>query len=217
MINGLKLFFAGFGISFFGSIPPGTLNMTTLHLSAFDSINTALWFAFGAIIIEMFYAAFAVTLLHRINVPIQWKKGVEWIFAVVLVIYGGYILYYEILNPTNNTVENVSFSGSAFLFGVSLSFVNPVQVPFWIFWGTVLKQRNLLNNRKSSILLYTISAGAGAITLLTIYTFLAGEYQWWINQHQHAFMIFYGAVFLMLGIIQVWRNTLTNRNRTIIE
>jgi threonine/homoserine/homoserine lactone efflux protein len=209
--KGLKLFMSGFAISFLGSMPPGTLNMTTLHLAAFNSISAALWFAFGAIIIEMFYAAFAVTLLHRINIPDKWKKGTLWIFAIGLILYGCFVLYTVLYYPENTGVDKVSFSGSAFLFGVSLSIVNPIQVPFWLFWGTVLKQRNLLANSKTSIILYTISAGAGALSLLTIYSFLAGENRFWINQHQYSFMIFYGAVFLMLGIIQVWRNLIGSK------
>lgn len=214
MTKNLKLFFAGLAISFFGSMAPGTLNMTTLHVSAFDSVQSALWFAFGAVIIEMVYAALAVTLLHRIKVPLKWKETAEWIFVFGLISYGGFVLYSQFFNAPSPTIEKVSFSGSAFFFGMSLSFVNPFQVPFWMFWGTLLKQRNILEQNTTSILLYTISAGIGAFSLLAGYAILGGENRFWINAHQVEFMVFYGSVFLLLGILQAWRSAMGNRNRT---
>ena len=193
---------------------PGTLNMTTLQVSAFDSVQSALWFAFGAVIIEMLYAALAVTMLHRIKIPIKWKKTAEWIFVAGLICYGSYVLYSQFFNAPIPTIEKVSFSGSAFFFGMSLSFVNPFQVPFWMFWGTLLKQRNILDQSTNSILLYTFSAGTGAFSLLAGYAFLGGENRLWINAHQFEFMIFYGSVFLLLGILQAWRSAMGIRNRT---
>ena len=97
---------------------------------------------------------------------------------------------------------------------MSLSFVNPFQVPFWMFWGTLLKQRNILEQNTTSILLYTISAGMGAFSLLAGYAILGGENRLWINAHQVEFMVFYGSVFLLLGILQAWRIAMGNRNRT---
>ena len=214
MTKNLKLFLAGLAISFFGSMAPGTLNMTTLQVSAFDSVQSALWFAFGAVIIEMIYAALAVTLLHRIKIPIPWKESAEWIFVFGLIFYGGYVLYAQFFNAPSATIEKVDFSGSAFFFGMSLSVVNPFQVPFWMFWGTLLKQRNILDQSSTAILIYTVSAGTGAFSLLAGYAILGGENRPWINAHQFEFMVFYGSVFLLLGILQAWRSAMGNRNRT---
>ncbi len=211
------LFFTGLAISFFGSLAPGTLNMTTLHISAFDSVAAALWFAFGAVLIEMLYAALAVTLLHRIKIPSSWKKSAEWTFVFGLLAYGGFVLYSEFFNAPSPTLEKVSFSGSAFFFGMSLSFVNPFQVPFWMFWGTLLKQRNILEQHTRAVVIYTVSAGSGAFLLLATYAIVGGENRLWINAHQFEFMVFYGSVFLLLGLIQAWRNTVGNRNRSGVE
>ena len=217
MTQSIKLFLAGLAISFFGSMAPGTLNMTTLQVSAFDSVSAALWFAFGAVLIEMLYAAFAVTMLHRIKIPLTWKTSAEWIFTFGLLMYGGYVLYSEFFQAPSPTIEKATFTGSAFFFGMSLSFVNPFQVPFWMFWGTLLKQRNILDQRPSSVLIYTVSAGTGAFLLLASYAILGGENRLWINAHQFEFMVFYGGVFLLLGFIQARRNTVGNRNRSHSE
>ena len=87
MTKNLKLFLAGLAISFFGSMAPGTLNMTTLHVSAFDSVQSALWFAFGAVIIEMVYAALAVTLLHRSRVDFCIWINQLWRFCFVFPVF----------------------------------------------------------------------------------------------------------------------------------
>jgi len=214
MTRNIKLFLAGLAISFFGSMAPGTLNMTTLQVSAFDSVQSAIWFACGAVIIEMIYAALAVTLLHRIKIPMSWRKSAEWIFVFGLIFYGGFVLYAQFFNAPSPTIEKVDFSGSAFFFGMSLSFVNPFQVPFWMFWGTLLKQRKILRHSSSAILIYTMSSGMGAFSLLAGYAILGGENRLWINAHQFEFMVFYGSVFLLLGILQAWRSAMGNRNRT---
>lgn len=216
-MKNLKLLVIGIAISFFGSMAPGTLNMTTIHVSAFDSLGAALWFVFGAIIIEMFYAAFAVTLLHRIQIPNQWKKGVQWLFVIGLISYGGYIVYTELFKEPNAAIEKISFTGSAFIFGISISFVTPSQMPFWMFWGTLLKRRNILEDSTSSILIYTLSAGIGAASLLVIYAFLGVENRDWINANQFIFMIFYGSVFLMIGLYQAWRNIMSYLRGSVVE
>ena len=217
MIIKLKLLLIGIAISFFGSMAPGTLNMATIHVSAFDSLGAALWFVFGAVIIEMFYAAFAVTLLHRIKIPNQWKKGVQWLFVIGLISYGGYILYNELFKVESAAIEKISFTGSAFIFGISMSFVTPSQMPFWMFWGTLLKRRNILDDSTSSILIYTLSAGIGAASLLVIYAFLGVENRDWINDNQFVFMIFYGSVFLMIGLYQAWRNIVSHLRGSVVE
>ena len=217
MIIKLKLLLIGIAISFFGSMAPGTLNMATIHVSAFDSLDAALWFVFGAVIIEMFYAAFAVTLLHRIKIPNQWKKGVQWLFVIGLISYGGYILYTELFKVESAAIEKISFTGSAFIFGISMSFVTPSQMPFWMFWGTLLKRRNILDDSTSSILIYTLSAGIGAASLLVIYAFLGVENRDWINDNQFVFMIFYGSVFLMIGLYQAWRNIVSHLRGSVVE
>lgn len=217
MTQNFKLFLAGLGISFFGSMAPGTLNLTTLQVSVFDSVTAALWFAFGAVIIEMLYAALAVTILHRITIPSGWKSGGEWLFVIGLLAYGSYVVYSEFFHATSPTIEKASFTGSAFFFGMSLSFINPFQVPFWMFWGSLLKQRNLLDTRSSSVIIYTLSAGTGAFSLLFLYAIFGVKYRLWIYDHQFEFMVFYGSVFLLLGLIQAWRNLMGNRNRPGIE
>jgi threonine/homoserine/homoserine lactone efflux protein len=217
MTRNIKLFLAGLAISFFGSMAPGTLNMTTLQVSAFDSVGAALWFAFGAVLIEMLYAALAVTMLHRIKIPLTWKTSAEWIFTFGLLAYGGYVVYSEFFQESTPTIEKANFTGSAFFFGMSLSFINPFQVPFWMFWGTLLKQRNILDQNTSSVFIYTVSSGSGAFLLLASYAILGGENRMWINADHLEFMVFYGSVFLLLGFIQAWRNTVGNRNRSRVE
>jgi hypothetical protein len=180
-------------------------------------LGAALWFVFGAVIIEMFYAAFAVTLLHRIKIPNQWKKGVQWLFVIGLISYGGYILYTELFKVESAAIEKISFTGSAFIFGISMSFVTPSQMPFWMFWGTLLKRRNILDDSTSSILIYTLSAGIGAASLLVIYAFLGVENRDWINDNQFIFMIFYGSVFLMIGLYQAWRNIVSHTRSSVVE
>jgi threonine/homoserine/homoserine lactone efflux protein len=205
------LFIAGFGISFFGSMAPGTLNMTTLQISVFNSVEAALTFAFGAVLIEMMYAALAVTLLHRIRIPLTLKRTVEWIFVMGLITYGAFIVYSTGINSPTPTIEKIEFTGSSFLFGVSLSLINPFQVPFWMFWGMLLKKRGILSSTKQSVGIYTLSAGIGAFSLLALYAVLGGSFRFWITAHQREFVLFYGSIFILLGGIQAYKNV---KNKT---
>jgi threonine/homoserine/homoserine lactone efflux protein len=90
-------------------------------------------------------------------------------------------------------------------------------MPFWMFWGTLLKRRNILDDSTSSILIYTLSAGIGAASLLVIYAFLGVENRDWINDNQFVFMIFYGSVFLMIGLYQAWRNIVSHLRGSVVE
>ena len=70
----LLLFGAGLLISFLGSLPLGTLNITAMQIAIQETIRRALQYALGVAIIELFYVRLSL-------------KGIDWILANKKVFY----------------------------------------------------------------------------------------------------------------------------------
>ncbi len=163
----LKLFSVVFGISLLGSLPIGTLNASIIHYTLKQDFLGAFQFGLGAILVE----ALAVRLSIIFIPKLQGLKKLVWIIYVIafLVILFLALRTLEAAYQMRDFYEVLPFlGGSAFLSGLSLSFINPLHIPFWSGWTLVLKEKNLLEFRPQSLNIYVIalSIGTGSAFLL---------------------------------------------------
>jgi threonine/homoserine/homoserine lactone efflux protein len=91
-----------------------------------------------------------------------------------------------------------------FLLGVSISAINPVQIPFWFIWSTQLIQGKVLHTTFLDFNLFTAGAGIGSVTGLAVYIY-GGK---WViakmkasNKQLNTFM---GIVFILAALWQLY-------------
>jgi len=86
-----------------------------------------------------------------------------------------------------------------------MSALNPVQIPFWFGWSTVLFSKKVLLPRNDHYNSYIIGIGIGTFAgnLLFIYggKFIADK----INNNQHILNWVVGGIFTITAIIQIWK------------
>jgi threonine/homoserine/homoserine lactone efflux protein len=92
-----------------------------------------------------------------------------------------------------------------FVLGVTMSGINPVQIPFWFTWSITLINAGLLMPNDLTYNMFTVGAGTGTIAGLAVYIH-AGN---WIvrklkasNKGMNKFM---GAVFIFTALIQLYK------------
>jgi threonine/homoserine/homoserine lactone efflux protein len=92
-----------------------------------------------------------------------------------------------------------------FVLGVTMSALNPVQIPFWFIWSTYLMSTRMLRSTESDFNIYTIGIGVGTLSGLAIFIF-AGK--WIVNKlkasHQVINLVV-GIIFFISAIIQLYR------------
>ena len=201
MSKHVKILLLGLLISFLGTLPFGTLNMTAFHIAAAQSEDKAIVFAIGVVIVEMIVVRITLSGARRINFKDK--------FAFYLLPFAiGLLLYLSVSSFMSSGNQNPIGSGanlfpmiqSSFLLGLLLSALNPMHVPFWLGWNSVLFEKKALNNKRGMYASYIVGIGTGTVAGLMVFIF-AGTYIF-RNYHQYNYAISFvmGCLYLIFTL-----------------
>lgn len=199
----LNIFLWGMGISFLGSLPLGTLNVAAMQIGIQEGLSEAIWFATGSLIVEMLYVRLSLVGIDWVRKQGKLMKLMEWITLIIIVALaiGSFIAALK----GDGTAKNILLNNHIhrFFLGMFMCAINPVQIPFWFGWSTVLLTKKILqpvNNQYNS---YIIGIGLG--TLLGNSVFIFGG-KWMVqriaNSQQYLNWAI-GGIFTVTAIIQL--------------
>jgi threonine/homoserine/homoserine lactone efflux protein len=159
----VKVFGAGLIISFAGSLPLGMLNVAALQLSISDGYGAAFWFVGGCTVVEMVYVWLSLLMMERIMRHTLVLKALKWVSLILLLALS--LQAFIVASKGGGRVPSVLANQGLhpFIVGIMLMAVNPVQIPFWFGWNTILYSRNILVSRRSHYMLYPIGIGLGSL------------------------------------------------------
>jgi len=196
----IKVFFWGLLVSFLGSLPLGTLNVAAMQISVQESIHNAILFSLGSLTVEMIYVRISLVGINWVRRQKKLFRYMEWItVAIVLALAIGSFAAAMKPHAAKNVVLNNNINRYAL--GVMLSAINPVQIPFWFGWSTVLFTKNILAPKNSFYNLYIIGIGIG--TLLGNFVFIFGG-KWIVtllNGNQNFLNWIIGGIFTVTAVI----------------
>lgn len=198
--TGIFIFFIAAIISFIGSLPPGTTNILTIQLSASEGKITAAFFALGCLIAEIFYVAISLYVMARLMRFKKLIRYLQWV-SFALLLFLAIASFMATFNNSPAKVINFISGNSPFFFGFVLMIINPVQIPFWLGWNTILLEKKFLQLKWSHYIFYAIGAGAGSMLASIIFIF-AGK---WVLSivSQHYFYYIIAIVFLITALLQL--------------
>jgi threonine/homoserine/homoserine lactone efflux protein len=166
-----KVFFWGLIVSFLGSLPLGTLNVAAMQISVQESISNAIYFSLGSLTVEMIYVRISLVGINWITKQKKLFRWMEWITVgiVVALAIGSFVAAAQPHQAKNVMLNNTIHR---YFLGIMLCAINPVQIPFWFGWSTVLFTKNILKPKNSYYNLYIVGIGLG--TLLGNFVFIFG-------------------------------------------
>jgi len=191
-------------VSFLGSLPLGTLNIAAMQISVSDGVVAAMLFSAGSLLVEIVYVRLSLVAMDWIRKQEKVLKALEWVTLVIVLALAA-SSFYAALHP--GVQKNVVLSSSLpkFLLGIIMSAVNPVQIPFWFGWSTVLFTKKVLLPRPDHYNSYIIGIGIGTFIGNCIFIFggllIANK----ISNNQHILNWVIGGIFAITAIIQLWR------------
>ncbi|MEJ8816292.1 LysE family translocator [Lacibacter sp. H407] len=200
----VKILMWGFIISFLGSLPLGTLNVAAMQIGITDGIKPALWFSAGSLTAEIIYVRLSLVAMDWVRKQEKLLKALEWVTVVIVVALAA-SSFWAAIHPEgdkNVILSNTMHRGAL---GFTMSALNPVQIPFWFGWSTVLFTKNILKPGFWNYNLYIIGIGIG--TLAGNCAFIFGG-RLLANQLKATNTIMnyvIGSVFLITAIIQIIR------------
>lgn len=201
----VRVFFVGMLVSFLGSLPLGTLNVAAMQISVTDGITPALKFSLGSLLAEIVYVRISLVAMDWVRQQKRIFKALEWI-TLLIVIALAVSSFIAAAKPPGEA-RNVILSNTMprFLLGLMMSAINPVQIPFWFGWSTILFTKKVLEPKTSFYNLYIIGIGLGTFMGNCVFIFGGQLVADSLNNNQHILHYVIGSIFAITAIIQIWR------------
>ena len=199
------IIFIGFLVSFLGQLPLGNMSFTSTQICIQEGVKKAWQFAVGVAIVEMIYLRFALTgmdwvVQHRILF-----LALGWLTVVMFFVLG--ILAFRTARKQEGDKKALVLNNklNRFVLGLTMSALNPLQIPFWFLWTSTFIQTKVLPVQTLAFNEFTIGAGVGTLSGLAVY--IHGG-NWLVskmktsNQTLNKVM---GVIFMITALIQLYR------------
>lgn len=191
-------------ISFLGTLPLGTLNIAAMQLSYTDGIGAALQFSLGCLLVEVIYVRVSLVSMKWVSRQRRLFKWLEWITLLIIVALA---VASFITAADEARVRNpiLSHTLPRFLLGVAMSAVNPVQIPFWFGWSTILFSRGILQTRNRDYNLYILGIGIGTFIGNGVFIFGGRFLASRLEERQSLLQYLIAGIYALTALIQLIR------------
>lgn len=197
-----KVFFWGLIVSFLGTLPLGTLNVAAMQMGIQESIHNAIIFSLGCIVTEMIYVRISLIGVNWVRKQKKLFRWLEWItLGIVVALAIGSFSAASHHHEEKNLILNNTIN--RFLLGMFLSAINPIQIPFWFGWSTILFDKKVLKPKNSYYNIYIIGIGLGSLFGNFIFIF-GGQYiVAKLNANMNILNWVIGGIFALTAVIQL--------------
>ena len=167
-----------------------------------ESIKNAIYFSLGSLLVEMIYVRISLIGVDWIRKQKKLMRAMEWFTLIIIIALavGSFVAAAKGSGETKNVLLQNNMH--RFLLGMFMCAINPVQIPFWFGWSTVLFTKKILQPVNSQYNIYIIGIGLG--TLAGNCAFIFGG-KWLVqriaNSQQYLNWII-GGIFALTAIIQ---------------
>ncbi len=206
----MQIIFWGFLISFLGSLPVGTLNVTVTNIYINTGLKDALQFSFGAIAVEVILVRLSLASIHKIEENIFFKKYANWISIIVLLCFASVTLLAAWQGKGFNEATILPNTNPIF-FGAFLSLLNPLHLPFWMGWSAVLKSKNILQHQAKQYNIYMLAIALGTGLAFALYAFAGNTLIQYVNYKQHYINWAIGLALLATALLQLYKSLFQNK------
>lgn len=174
----------GFIISVIGSSAFGVLNLMAIQISLERNWQSALWFSFGCVLIEVLFVRYSVTFTRWISKNPKTRRVFEYGALLLFILLAVACFSYSSADPLQKKITPYAFP--AFFVGVAMRTVYPSMVPYWLGWNAALISREVVFRP----IPFAIAAGVGTMIMHAGYIYLGqvaidflkdkGQYLMWL-------------------------------------
>ncbi len=192
-------------ISFLGQLPFGNMNMTATQLSVQESFKKAWMYGIGIAIIEIIYLRLALSGMDWVIQNKVLFKILGWLTVAVFLVLG--VLSFVLATKQSAEKKGLLLNNNMnrFWLGVSISAINPAQIPFWFIWGTYLIDNGILKSSFSQYNIFTAGAGCGTLAGLGLYIHGGNWAITKMKTSNKTLNIVMGIIFIVTACIQLYK------------
>lgn len=200
----------GWLVSFLGQLPLGSMSLTATQLHVQEGEKSAWLYAFGVAIVEVIYLRLALKGMDWIYMHHTFFMVLGWITVVFFLLLGFFSFRSAAKQQEEKKGLLINNKLNRFLLGLSLSAMNPAQIPFWILWGGYMMDIKVLHSSTVDFNSFTIGAGIGTICGLAVYMYGGNYLVTKMNMSNKTLNKIMGTIFFIAGIAQLYRMAVKN-------
>jgi threonine/homoserine/homoserine lactone efflux protein len=161
-------FFLGIFAAFFGLLPPSMLNMTAARTTLEKDKPAAVRFALGASAVVLAQAYIAIRLTQYLGTFPTIIDTLQKVALVVFLVLAGFFFNQARVNKKTDSRSGKK-RGSNLGFGLLLSTLNVLAIPFYCAVTTIFEVEGLVRLEKPYLWLFILGASLGTFMLLSVY------------------------------------------------
>ena len=198
-----RIFFAGCIISFLGSLPLGTMNLAAIHITIGDGAVNAFIYSSGSLLAELIYIRLVLVAMSWISRQYRLFRVLEWITIIII-----FILSAGSFIAAGKTIQTMSFTSHIqhpFILGFIISLINPLHIPFWLGWSTVLVNKNILEPSPVNYRSYMAGISMGTLGGFAVFIAGAGYFSKQLTAAQRTVNYIIAVLLLLTAIVQLYK------------
>jgi len=198
-----RVFFAGCIISFLGSLPLGTMNLAAIHITIGDGAVNAFIYSAGSLLAELIYIRLVLVAMSWISRQYRLFRVLEWITIIII-----FILSAGSFIAAGKTIQTMSFTSHIphpFIWGFIISLINPLHIPFWLGWSTVLVNKNILEPSPVNYRSYMAGISMGTLGGFAVFIAGAGYFSKQLTAAQRTVNYIIAVLLLLTAIVQLYK------------
>ncbi len=196
-----------FVVSYLGSIPPGTINVTTMQMTILGHHRGALFFALAASLTEFVYAGITVRFQMFLSERPIITENFQIITATAMLILGVANLMAKGDSSRFSTKRPLK-GRNGFKLGFMLGILNPLTIPFWLAVTAYLQSNQWINLQGYLFWVYLVGISTGTFALLLTVKLVGAKFEQVAN-NQFLVHKLPGLIFILLGLYNLgdwWLN-----------
>ncbi|HSC37786.1 MAG TPA: LysE family transporter [Chitinophagaceae bacterium] len=206
-MKNLKVFWMGLSISFLGSLPLGTMNVTVTHIAVRDGVPAGFSYSVGSMLVEIICVYIVLQAMNWVDRQRRFFRLFEW---VTLLLLGG-LAFSSFIAAIHMRGFDAALPASIkypFLLGALLSATNPLHVVFWLGWSTFLLKKNILLPQKASHHAYVTGIGLGTLLGFSVFIFGGSYFTGQLKANQDIINWSIGIILTVTALIQLYKMTI---------
>ncbi|HVU94448.1 MAG TPA: hypothetical protein VHE34_04455 [Puia sp.] len=193
-----------FAISFLGTLPLGTLNLSVVNYAFRHDWAGAAGFSVAAIFVEMMIVRVALAAIRRLERFTPFFRVFNVLTCGILLFLAFNSLLAAWQMETFRATVPFSFL-NPWLAGFVLSLTNPLHLPFWMGWTGVLRSKKVLGDQRGMHSCFITAIGLGTAAAFGIYALSGGYLTRLLGSRQVLLNWVVGAALLITALIHLYK------------
>jgi threonine/homoserine/homoserine lactone efflux protein len=197
--------FLGLALSFLGQLPLGTLSVTATQIAVQENFMKAWKYAIGVAIVEIIYLRFVLSGVQWIIRHSLVFEVFNWLTVIFFLSLGLFSIVVAQKQKKTEKALLLNNRMDRLLLGMSMSALNPAQIPFWIIWTGYFLNLGWLKPGLVYFNYFTIGSGIGTVVGLVVYIYGGNWIVTKMKTSNRSLNKMVGVIFIIAAIIQTYR------------